>query len=82
MHNRKSDRKNQFIEVTKQLQKIKDEIFKPTGCTSTAVVVDESDLSLRKLEELHAELQALQKEKVNFLLHPIQLFQIPTPPSK
>uniref|UniRef100_A0A0V0HH96 Putative ovule protein n=1 Tax=Solanum chacoense TaxID=4108 RepID=A0A0V0HH96_SOLCH len=63
MRNRKSDRKNQFIEVTKQLQKIRDEIFKPTGCTSTAVVVDESDLSLRKLEELHAELQALQKEK-------------------
>lgn len=82
MRNRKSDRKNQFIEVTKQLQKIKDEIFKPTGCTSTAVVVDESDLSLRKLEELHAELHALQKEKVNFLLHPIQLFQIPTSLSK
>ncbi|KAK4363426.1 hypothetical protein RND71_018667 [Anisodus tanguticus] len=63
MRNRKSERKNQFIEVTKQIQKIRDEIFRPTGCTSTTVVVDESDLSLRKLEELHAELQALQKEK-------------------
>ncbi|KAJ8552763.1 hypothetical protein K7X08_020156 [Anisodus acutangulus] len=61
--NRKSERKNQFIEVTKQIQKIRDEIFRPTDCTSTTVVVDESDLSLRKLEELHAELQALQKEK-------------------
>ncbi|XP_060203445.1 65-kDa microtubule-associated protein 3 [Lycium barbarum] len=63
MRNRKSERKNQFIEVTKQIQKIRDEIFRPTGCTSTTVVVDESDLSIRKLEELHAELLALQKEK-------------------
>ncbi|CAN4080810.1 unnamed protein product [Withania somnifera] len=63
MRNRKSDRKKQFIDVTKQIQKIRNEICKPSGCTSTAVVVDESDLSLRKLEELHAELQALQMEK-------------------
>lgn len=79
MRKRKSDRKNQFIEVIEQIQKIRDEIFVPTGCT-TSVVVDESDLSLRKLEELHAELQALQKEKVNILQHPNQLFKIPTTP--
>lgn len=82
MRSRKSDRKKQFIEVTKQIQKIRDEIFRPSGCSSTTVVVDESDLSLRKLEELHAELQALQKEKVSIMLHPIQLFQIPTPPDQ
>ncbi|OIS98799.1 PREDICTED: 65-kDa microtubule-associated protein 3-like [Nicotiana attenuata] len=62
MRKRKSDRKNQFTEVIEQIQKIRDEIFVPTGCT-TSVVVDESDLSIRKLEELHAELQAIQKEK-------------------
>ncbi|KAF3637253.1 65-kDa microtubule-associated protein 3 [Capsicum annuum] len=67
MRSRKSDRKKQFIEVTKQIQKIRDEIFRPSGCSSTTVVVDESDLSLRKLEELHAELQALQKEKTERL---------------
>jgi len=30
--------------------------------------VDQSDLSLRKLEELTKELQSLQKEKVSFTL--------------
>ncbi|XP_009758362.1 65-kDa microtubule-associated protein 3 [Nicotiana sylvestris] len=60
MRKRKSDRKNQFIEVTEQIQKIKNEIFR---FTSTSMVVDESDLSLRKLEELHSELHSLQKEK-------------------
>ena len=43
--------------------------------TLSNTVVDETDLSLRKLEELHRELQALQKEKVKcfilfeFLIH-------------
>ncbi|XP_059315079.1 65-kDa microtubule-associated protein 3-like [Lycium ferocissimum] len=60
MRKRKSDRKNQFIEVMKQIQKIKNEIYR---FTSTSLVVDESDLSLRKLEELHTELHALQQEK-------------------
>ncbi|XP_060170141.1 65-kDa microtubule-associated protein 3-like [Lycium barbarum] len=60
MRKRRSDRKNQFIEVMKQIQKIKNEIYR---FTSTSLVVDESDLSLRKLEELHTELHALQQEK-------------------
>ncbi|CAN4119058.1 unnamed protein product [Withania somnifera] len=60
MQKRKSDRKYQFIEVMKQIQKIKNEIY---SYTSTSLVVDESDLSLRKLEELHTELHALQQEK-------------------
>ncbi|PHU03383.1 65-kDa microtubule-associated protein 3 [Capsicum chinense] len=60
MQKRKSERKNQFIEVMKQIQIIKNEIYR---FSSTSLVVDESDLSLRKLEELHTELLALQKEK-------------------
>ncbi|KAH0715745.1 hypothetical protein KY284_008650 [Solanum tuberosum] len=60
MRKRKSDRKNQFIEVMKQITKIKNEIYR---FTSASLVVDESDLSLRKLEELHTELHTLQKEK-------------------
>ncbi|PHT34810.1 65-kDa microtubule-associated protein 3 [Capsicum baccatum] len=60
MQKRKSERKNQFIEVMKQIQMIKNEIYR---FSSTSLVVDESDLSLRKLEELHTELLALQKEK-------------------
>ncbi|KAK4358470.1 hypothetical protein RND71_020699 [Anisodus tanguticus] len=60
MRKRKSDRKNQFVEVMKQIQKIKNEIYRST---LVSLIVDESDLSLRKLEELHTELHALQKEK-------------------
>ncbi|KAM3398651.1 65-kDa microtubule-associated protein 3 [Capsicum galapagoense] len=60
MQKRKSERENQLIEVMKQIQIIKNEIYR---FSSTSLVVDESDLSLRKLEELHTELLVLQKEK-------------------
>ncbi|XP_027924040.1 65-kDa microtubule-associated protein 3 isoform X2 [Vigna unguiculata] len=61
MRKRKFERRNQFIEVQEQIQSISNEIYS-TGEYITAVV-DETDLSLRKLEELHRELLALQKEK-------------------
>lgn len=70
MRKRKSERKNQFFEVSDQIQKISDEIngFAETICTNRNI--DETDLSVRKLEELHRQLQILQNEKVNsyFLL--------------
>ncbi|KAI3735192.1 hypothetical protein L6452_14682 [Arctium lappa] len=59
MKKRKSERRNQFLEVLEQIQKIQMEIY----ATSLKTVLDETDLSLRKLEELHAQLQALEKEK-------------------
>ncbi|MFS7960801.1 putative microtubule-associated protein, MAP65/Ase1/PRC1 [Helianthus anomalus] len=59
MRKRKSERKNQFIEVLEQIQKIQMEIY----TTSAKTLLDETDLSLRKLEELHVQLQALEKEK-------------------
>ncbi|KAI3815854.1 hypothetical protein L1987_15537 [Smallanthus sonchifolius] len=59
MKKRKSERKNQFIEVLEQIQKIQMEIF----AASFKTLLDETDLSLRKLEELHVQLQALEKEK-------------------
>lgn len=75
MRKRKSDRKNQFIEVFKQIQMIKNEISR---LTSASLVVDESDLSLRKLEEFHMELHALQKEKVyNFSVASSPMFSDP-----
>ncbi|CAA0809540.1 65-kDa microtubule-associated protein 3 [Striga hermonthica] len=61
MRKRKADRKNQFIEVKKEIQNIKNEINSPGGYSSNDTTVD--DLSLRYLEELQKELQALQKEK-------------------
>ncbi|KAI7745389.1 hypothetical protein M8C21_011102 [Ambrosia artemisiifolia] len=59
MKKRKSERKNQFIEVLEKIQRIQMEIY----ATSFKTVLDETDLSLRKLEELHVQLQALEKEK-------------------
>lgn len=67
MRRRKFDRKNQFLEILDQIQKIKCEIYRSTEHTSNGIL-DETDLSSRKLEELHKELQALQNEKVNPLL--------------
>ncbi|XP_022890286.1 65-kDa microtubule-associated protein 3-like [Olea europaea var. sylvestris] len=63
MRKRKCDRKNQFVEVLEQIQKLKSELSNSCECISTTLVVDEADLSLRKLEELQRELQTLQNEK-------------------
>ncbi|TKY45050.1 65-kDa microtubule-associated protein 3 [Spatholobus suberectus] len=61
MRTRKSERRNQFIEVQEQIQSISNEIYSPREYITA--VVDETDLSLRKLEELHRQLLALQKDK-------------------
>ncbi|XP_077240122.1 65-kDa microtubule-associated protein 3-like [Tasmannia lanceolata] len=63
MRKRKCDRLNQFHEAIVQIEKISKEIFGPTGYSPQMMVVDESDLSIRKLEELHKQLQTLQQEK-------------------
>ncbi|KAJ9141601.1 hypothetical protein P3X46_032113 [Hevea brasiliensis] len=59
MQKRKLDRRNQFLEVVEEIQKITNEIYG----SAARIFVDETDLSLRKLEELHRQLHALQKEK-------------------
>jgi len=66
MQKRKIERRNQFIEVQEQIQSISIEIYGPREYIPA--VEDETDLSLRKLEELHRQLHALQIEKVNYLL--------------
>ncbi|OMO98059.1 Microtubule-associated protein, MAP65/Ase1/PRC1 [Corchorus olitorius] len=63
MRKRKIERRNQFIEVLEQIQIIRNEILGSTEAVSFKTVVDETDLSLRKLEELHRQLLELQKEK-------------------
>lgn len=64
MQKRKIERKNQFLEVLEEIQIISNEINGSTNCISSKKVVDETDLSLRRLEELHRQLHALQTEKV------------------
>lgn len=64
MRKRKCDRRNQFVEVLEQIQRIASEINRSKDHLPLRTVVDESDLSLRKLEELHRQLHTLQIEKV------------------
>ncbi|KAG4919625.1 hypothetical protein JHK82_057051 [Glycine max] len=61
MQKRKIERRNQFIEIQEQIQSISIEIYGPREYIPA--VEDETDLSLRKLEELHRQLHALQIEK-------------------
>ncbi|XP_058086998.1 65-kDa microtubule-associated protein 3-like isoform X2 [Magnolia sinica] len=63
MRKRKLDRLNQFLEVLEQIKKTSTEIYGPGDYNSSKIFVDETDLSTKKLEELHIQLQALQKEK-------------------
>lgn len=65
MRKMKSERRNQFIEVQEQIQSLSIEIYGPIEYIPATV--DETDLSLRKLEELHRQLNALQTEKSNRL---------------
>lgn len=69
MRKRKSDRKNQFLEVLDEIRNISNEIQGTLEYISSKTV-DETDLSLRKLEELHRQLHTLQTEKVElFYFH-------------
>ncbi|KAI9111994.1 hypothetical protein K1719_016890 [Acacia pycnantha] len=63
MQKRRSDRINQFIEVQEQIQAICNEIYGPEESALVKNVVEESDLTLIKLEEFHRQLHTLQKEK-------------------
>ncbi|KAL0341104.1 UNVERIFIED_CONTAM: microtubule-associated protein 3 [Sesamum radiatum] len=63
MRKRRFDRKNQFVKVLEEIHSIKHEIYWSDGFASGGPAVDEADLSIKKLEELHREMQALQKEK-------------------
>ncbi|KAI9076707.1 hypothetical protein K1719_041347 [Acacia pycnantha] len=65
MRKRKSERRDQFKDVHEQILNMSSEIYGSKEYISAKKVLDESDLSLRKLEELHGELQALQKRRLN-----------------
>lgn len=60
----KEERVKEFSDVQSQIQKICGEIAGNLNLSETPAV-DESDLSLKKLDEYQSELQDLQKEKVN-----------------
>ncbi|KAH0735418.1 hypothetical protein KY285_011125 [Solanum tuberosum] len=58
----KDERVKEFLDVQSQIEKISSEIA-GTSEQVESPKVDESDLSLKKLDEFHAQLQDLQKEK-------------------
>ncbi|GFZ04655.1 sequence-specific DNA binding transcription factor ATNDX [Actinidia rufa] len=57
------ERRNQFIEVLEQIKIISNELYNDSDDTPSSIVVDEIDLSFRKLEELHSEFRDLQQDK-------------------
>lgn len=59
----KEDRVKEFFDVQAQIEKISSEIAGISEHVENPKV-DESDLSLKKLDEFQAQLQELQKEKV------------------
>ena len=73
MRKRKSERRNQFMDVLEEIRSISNEIQGSMDYV-LSTKVDETDLSLRRLEELHKQLHALQKEKVRFFF--LNIFMI------
>ncbi|KAF8390641.1 hypothetical protein HHK36_025168 [Tetracentron sinense] len=70
MQLRKEERVNQFRDVQMQIQKISAEIAGQSelNISPSNVIVNENDLSLKKLEEYQNELQRLRNEKSDRLL--------------
>lgn len=64
----KEEKIKEFFDVQSQIQKISNEISGNNEQLESPMV-DESDLSLKKLDEFHAELQELQREKVKPVYH-------------
>ena len=69
MQKRKTERRNQFLFVLEEIENITNDIKGQGQLVLPKPPIDETDLSMRKLEELHCHLQALQKEKVKFHLN-------------
>ncbi|KAG6383523.1 hypothetical protein SASPL_156720 [Salvia splendens] len=67
LRKRKNARKNQVSEVLAEMQSIKNEICSSDGVSSNEPLTTEPDLSIKKLEELHRDLRALQMEKLQDL---------------
>ncbi|KAK6774151.1 hypothetical protein RDI58_029390 [Solanum bulbocastanum] len=68
----KDERVKEFLDVQSQIEKISSEIA-GTSEQVESPKVDESDLSLKKLDEFHAQLQDLQKEKSERLHQVLEL---------
>lgn len=66
MAEKRNERKSQFSEVLKQINSVSMELAGSTETCLDEMSVDESDLSVKKLDDLRTQLLLLQKEKVLF----------------
>lgn len=64
MKRRKGERKNQFAAVVDQIQTISKELCLHFQENARLTVIDENELSVKRLEEVQNYLLSLQKEKV------------------
>ncbi|CAK9165217.1 unnamed protein product [Ilex paraguariensis] len=63
MRKRKNERRRQFVEILDQIHNISKELCRSTEDNLFTMAIDESDLSLKQLEELQRQSVTLQKEK-------------------
>eukprot|EP00249_Psilotum_nudum_P031961 c47020_g1_i1 orf=422-2218(+) len=65
LRQKKEQRMKQFVDVQEQIQKVGAEISGSlqTSDSASDISIDEQDLSLKKLDQYHAQLESLQKEK-------------------
>ncbi|KAK6142903.1 hypothetical protein DH2020_023251 [Rehmannia glutinosa] len=63
MKKKRNERKSQFAEVLKQINSISKELSGSTEDNLTTMIIDEHDLSMKRLDDLQSQLLLLQKEK-------------------
>lgn len=63
MTKKRNERKSQFSEILKQINSISMQLAGSTE-SHLDISIDESGLSMKKLDDLRAQLHMLQKEKV------------------
>ncbi|KAK6142893.1 hypothetical protein DH2020_023241 [Rehmannia glutinosa] len=63
MKKKRNERKSQFAEVLKQINSISKELSGSTEDNLTTMVIDEHDLSMKRLDDLQSQLLLLQREK-------------------
>lgn len=75
MKKKKDERKTQFAQVLRQISSISHELSGSKEENRNTMVIDENDLSMKRLDDLQNQLLLLQKEKVTlFLFHLFVLF--------
>ena len=76
MRRKKFGRRKQFLDVLEEIRNISNKIEGSAEYIPSATSVDETNLSLRKLEKLQGQLHAFQKGKVGTYFYLLFMFCI------